>query len=77
MTGSLDGMLGAFMDASDMRQNRGRGGRTARTAKGVVEGVWVKCKGEWGDDGEGESEKELDEMIWWSWDGKIVGFRDW
>ena len=20
---------------------------------------------------------EDDEMIWWSWDGKIVGFADW
>ena len=21
--------------------------------------------------------KEEDEMIWWQWDGKIVGFSDW
>ncbi|KAF9040691.1 hypothetical protein BJ165DRAFT_1350726 [Panaeolus papilionaceus] len=23
------------------------------------------------------SEEELDDMIWWSWDGKFVGFADW
>jgi hypothetical protein len=28
-------------------------------------------------DMQAEAEKEEDEMIWWSWDGKIVGFSDW
>jgi hypothetical protein len=27
-------------------------------------------------EGEGD-EDEDDEMIWWSWDGKLVGFSDW
>ena len=26
---------------------------------------------------EGAEEDEDDEMIWWAWDGKIVGFSDW
>lgn len=26
---------------------------------------------------EDKEEKEEDEMIWWQWDGKIVGFSDW
>ncbi|EMD41125.1 hypothetical protein CERSUDRAFT_121676 [Gelatoporia subvermispora B] len=31
-----------------------------------------------GEDGEDEEvEDEEDEMIWWVWDGKIVGFSDW
>ena len=31
--------------------------------------------GECGEDDQEEDEE--DEMIWWSWDGKIVGFSDW
>ena len=24
-----------------------------------------------------ENENDADEMIWWSWDGKFVGFSEW
>ena len=27
--------------------------------------------------GGGELIDEADEMIWWEWDGKIVGFSEW
>lgn len=45
-----------------------------------VEGVWVTAR-----NGLGEPEHRVetppvhedDEMIWWSWDGKLVGFADW
>ncbi|KAF9035381.1 hypothetical protein BDZ89DRAFT_1157784 [Hymenopellis radicata] len=48
------------------------------TGKSKVEGVWVGCRRpapEEEDDGKDEDEE--DEMIWWSWDGKIVGFAGW
>jgi len=60
--------------------------------KGRVEGVWVRRRvvgadndvwDEWGGrvgrerDVADVEEDEEDEMIWWSWDGKIVGFSDW
>ncbi|KAF7301015.1 hypothetical protein MIND_00665100 [Mycena indigotica] len=46
----------------------------ATKRKQKVEGVWVGCRttSELLD-----GEDEEDEMIWWSWDGKIVGFSDW
>ncbi|KAF5371505.1 hypothetical protein D9615_009584 [Tricholomella constricta] len=56
----------------------------------TVEGVWVTCRGGLGTavwskakDGEAvnvggeDGDDEWDEMIWWSWDGKIVGFSEW
>ena len=37
-----------------------------------------KGTGECGDTEDEENEQhEEDEMIWWCWDGKIVGFSDW
>lgn len=52
-----------------------------------VEGVWITARdglqvpvaqsgasaGEGGD----SPTDDKDEMIWWSWDGKFVGFSDW
>ncbi|KAF8173807.1 hypothetical protein K438DRAFT_1850056 [Mycena galopus ATCC 62051] len=40
-----------------------------------VEGVWVTCQSP-GVEYPDEALEECD-MIWWSWDGKIVGFTDW
>lgn len=61
-------------DTSAPTQDR----RKARTKPGKVEGVWVTCRSrgvEFADDNDDAAEE--DEMIWWSWDGKIVGFADW
>ncbi|KAF7331482.1 hypothetical protein MKEN_00027000 [Mycena kentingensis (nom. inval.)] len=46
-----------------------------RTSKQKVEGVWVRCRAE--SSLAPQSSDEEDEMIWWSWDGKIVGFSEW
>jgi hypothetical protein len=75
-----------FLDASGLSC----GERKRKAKKKVVktEGVWIGCRGGTGkDEDEGGDrdrdrkdssvEEEADEMIWWSWDGKIVGFRDW
>jgi len=51
-------------------------GRTKRKKGTESEGIWIRCRTD--GDGEGEETKEeQDEMIWWTWDGKIVGFSDW
>ena len=50
-----------------------------------VEGVWVvNCESGVGRalpeylGGETDrKESDEDEMIWWSWEGKLVGFSDW
>jgi len=78
----MDGMLGEFLADSRLRNGEKR---TKKKKGGRVEGVWLRCRGSGSgvdeefrederDDGE---EDEEDEMIWWSWDGKLVGFSDW
>ncbi|KAJ3895820.1 hypothetical protein GG344DRAFT_7484, partial [Lentinula edodes] len=61
--------------------------KSKRTQKQKVEGVWVTRRtlflntpsaplsGEQENADQGQDEE--DEMIWWSWDGKIVGFSSW
>ncbi|KAH7881136.1 uncharacterized protein C8R40DRAFT_18202 [Lentinula edodes] len=61
--------------------------KSKRTQKQKVEGVWVarrtlslntpsaSMSGEQENADQGQDEE--DEMIWWSWDGKIVGFSSW
>ncbi|OBZ66574.1 hypothetical protein A0H81_13374 [Grifola frondosa] len=79
LVGTLDGLLDAFL----------AGGSTGKNAKRGIptEGVWVGCKVNnvaGIDEAEGRrpdiderEEIEEDEMIWWTWNGKIVGFSDW
>ncbi|KZT13258.1 uncharacterized protein LAESUDRAFT_719602 [Laetiporus sulphureus 93-53] len=87
LTRSLEGMLQTFLEEArcmeGSRQDKRSGAR-----KGVkTEGVWVSCRGgeinpdvklnvRENQDEEDEDEEE-DEMIWWAWDGKIIGFADW
>ena len=46
-----------------------------------TEGVWIGCTGTqratYEDLSQPTTVAEEDEMIWWQWDGKIVGFADW
>ena len=47
-----------------------------------MEGVWITCRDGFGEaNGHGDEWKvgddENDEMIWWSWDGKLTGFSEW
>jgi hypothetical protein len=73
--------------------NGRRRGNVNGSGKRKVEGIWVRCRGsggvrddeiweerdgsESGERNSGGEEDEEDEMIWWSWDGKLVGFSDW
>lgn len=50
-----------------------------------TEGVWIGCRESNGlrehqtliSNTSGVDADEDDEMIWWAWDGKLVGFSDW
>ena len=61
-----------------LEDSRSAGGEKDKVRKRRVEGVWVVCRGAVDESDEPEKEEdESDEMIWWSWDGKLVGFSDW
>lgn len=58
--------------------------QTKNSKKNHLEGVWITSRAgirkETMDDvldHEALLKQDDDEMIWWSWDGKLVGFSDW
>ncbi len=69
VTASMDNFLEQFLGAA------GHGPRTNKK-KTKIEGLWVACQRPSTDLGK-EVTNEEDEMIWWSWDGKLVGFAGW
>ncbi|KAJ7667072.1 hypothetical protein B0H17DRAFT_1089223 [Mycena rosella] len=78
VSATLDGVLREFREEagddsleSQVAQNKGK----VRSKARKVEGVWVTCERPGVEFSDGGAEE--DEMIWWSWDGKIVGFTDW
>jgi len=76
VSASLEGILDEFLEESGF----GRQERKRKPKRGTkTEGVWIGCRGGLGEDEDGGDNDcdEEDEMIWWSWDGKIVGFGDW
>lgn len=93
LTRSLEGVLTSFLDEAHGAGRRWEsGGKRKPLRTGVkTEGVWIGCRGSSEQEqGSFDSEKrvtvpdeceeivdEEDEMIWWAWDGKIVGFSDW
>ncbi|KAJ7226632.1 hypothetical protein B0H12DRAFT_241017 [Mycena haematopus] len=75
VSSALDSALLEFREeAGDVPASTSRDHRKPR-AKGKVEGVWLTCRSP-GVEFPDEAGEEH-EMIWWSWDGKIVGFADW
>lgn len=90
MNGSLDVMVDEFRVDSNLppisqpsERARSNAGKRNPKSKNRVEGVWIKSRKEVDEADGSESSTlfvdvdEMDEMIWWSWDGKIVGFADW
>ncbi|KAG5649619.1 hypothetical protein H0H81_002824 [Sphagnurus paluster] len=83
----LESTLNEFLEESGIKPSDGDEGvpMQKRQSKGKkVEGVWVTCRGGLNTlAGKNEvstgavEDDEWDEMIWWSWDGKIVGFSEW
>jgi hypothetical protein len=79
LAGGMKGVLREFLGVET----------TKRKSKNVPEGVWVGCRSELevevdcaelagvGVSEEVENEDEGDDVIWWTWDGKLVGFSDW
>jgi hypothetical protein len=80
----MDGVLSEFLEESGvsagLAANGVTQGRCAKRKKFGVEGVWVGCRGASASASVEDLRDEVaeeDEMIWWSWDGKIIGFSDW
>lgn len=83
LTRSLEGMLQAFL-ADACARDGAQPGKKGPSRGVKTEGVWVGRRSSsvvesvrLDGDGDGEDIDEEDEMIWWVWDGKIVGFADW
>ena len=80
---SLDNMLRDFLvdsglgDAEDGKPRRRHGVAGVKT-----EGVLVGCQTSLDDSishptNPGTEISEEDELIWWAWDGKLIGFAEW
>lgn len=86
---SLEAVLHEFLDESLQRKDTdaisNQKSRSMKQKKGKPEGVWLTCRDGINPDltllqdalEQGSNIAEDDEMIWWSWDGKLVGFSDW
>ncbi|KAF9224629.1 hypothetical protein BS17DRAFT_766608 [Gyrodon lividus] len=75
---SLDGYLADFLEESG--ETRSSGDVFSKKQKKIikVEGVWIKSHGNGTEPNDAEEDlAEEDELIWWSWDGKLIGFADW
>ncbi|TFK35077.1 hypothetical protein BDQ12DRAFT_612282 [Crucibulum laeve] len=82
VTTSLESTLSEFWEESGMQaiQAQNLGKIKPRKKGNRVEGVWVTSREGLGRASDIQQETDLqeeDEMIWWSWDGRIVGFNDW
>ncbi|KAF9457259.1 hypothetical protein BDZ94DRAFT_1228228 [Collybia nuda] len=79
ISASLNGTLDEFLEESGLSIPDEQAKRKKPQRNKGVEGVWITCR-----DGlakptpkiEGPHDEE-NELIWWSWDGKIIGFSDW
>lgn len=80
LSSSLDGYLDEFLRASGEVSCTQVSTTTAKRRRTNVrpEGVWIRSR----DSSRGANAVEHDvveedESIWWSWDGKLVGFAEW
>ncbi|KAH7888278.1 hypothetical protein F5I97DRAFT_1926702 [Phlebopus sp. FC_14] len=76
---SLDGYLADFLEESgETFDSEKAAGKKRKNNTAKIEGVWIKPRVTENREVVGfEEPDEEDEMIWWSWDGKLVGFADW
>ncbi|KAG6877937.1 hypothetical protein C0992_008943 [Termitomyces sp. T32_za158] len=83
LSATLEGALDEFLQESGIHNEDVQNTRPRKASKRgkTVEGVWVVGREglstALGKDTIRGRDEEWDEMIWWSWDGKIVGFSDW
>ncbi|KAG1850223.1 hypothetical protein DFJ58DRAFT_794176 [Suillus subalutaceus] len=77
LSGAFDALLDQFLEESGERPTRDD---IKKKKGGKVEGVWIRSRQKLTEDSEMISSEEIpeeDEMIWWTWDGRLVGFADW
>jgi len=78
LTSSLDTMLSDFQRDSGLSPSAAQR-RSRHKAGAKTEGVLVGCTGGSHEDTTmaGTAGREDDEMIWWCWDGRLIGFSEW
>ncbi|KAH7922880.1 hypothetical protein BV22DRAFT_1016464 [Leucogyrophana mollusca] len=74
---SLNALLADFVDESGLARDNTQ--ERKKKGKAKIEGVWIRSltAAPLALEEESEDVAEDDELIWWSWDGKLVGFADW
>jgi hypothetical protein len=78
LSGAFDALLDEFLEASGKHSSKDDVKKKKKGGK--VEGVWIRGQKrvtEHAINNESGEVPEEDEMIWWTWDGKLVGFADW
>ncbi|KAG2361218.1 hypothetical protein BDR07DRAFT_1287709 [Suillus spraguei] len=76
LSSAFDALLDQFLEESGERPTRDDVKKKGRK----VEGVWIRSRQRLTEDSEMISSEEIpeeDEMIWWTWDGRLLGFADW
>ncbi|KAF7984894.1 hypothetical protein HWV62_10895 [Athelia sp. TMB] len=88
---AMDGLVEEFLEDSGFKDRVVTGNKAKKRKGAHVEGVWIRCRSkavsgddvgaqrhdETEDENDNGNEEEEDELIWWTWDGKLVGFTDW
>ncbi|KAI0092888.1 hypothetical protein BDY19DRAFT_990564 [Irpex rosettiformis] len=83
LTKSLETTLQTFVSDATCDSTADVSAKAKKRTFGIkTEGVWISCRASSGakenaDGMTGTSLEEEDEMIWWQWNGKVVGFSDW
>ncbi|KAG2132073.1 hypothetical protein DEU56DRAFT_812957 [Suillus clintonianus] len=78
LSGAFDALLDQFLEESG--EHPTRDDIKKKKKGGKVEGVWIRSRQRIIEDSAIISSEEIpeeDEMIWWTWDGRLVGFADW
>ena len=79
---ALDSTLQTFLSDAARRPDENTPPRKKGLRGAKTDGVRITCKSGSAEDVRTDLEvgvpvDEADEMIWWEWDGKIVGFSEW
>ncbi|KAI0078818.1 hypothetical protein K474DRAFT_1770791 [Panus rudis PR-1116 ss-1] len=85
LTRSLESTLEAFLaeaviDEAEGETSDPKPKKRVNRVGVKTEGVWIGCQREDAIEVVNNNTQDMseeDEMIWWTWDGKIVGFQDW
>ena len=77
-------MLCDFLDDSGLGLSTSSSSHAKYSKKTNVEGVWITSRTGFQKETRDEApthdlllKQDDDDIIWWSWEGKLVGFSDW